>query len=172
MIKEIKTDRFEGLAVLVPDDAYAFTNELASHQIDYIQDTEFNEGFLNMSSCILLKNYWNHPLQIIGKATELTEEQCAEIVDNEEDFDPDDMDLCGDDYEPNIIYKNYGRKRKNVREFTFNKATDSLLSLMQSLECYSVNPYGDRAFNSGAGKWQEAQANVCTWIILRKEANR
>ena len=70
MIKEIKTEKFEGLAVLVPDGAYDY--RIMYHNLfGYRLPGEGNR-------CFTLPV--GNDYQIIGKATELTEEQCQRIM--------------------------------------------------------------------------------------------
>lgn len=151
MIKEIKTEKFEGLAVLVPDDAYDFTNNLASHQIDYVQDINFNESVLKMSGCILLKNHWNEPIQILGKATELTEEQLELILPNTHPY----------------------RRPSHFYEILKANECYTVNPYGKDKGLYIVHHLGDAATAAKIilayqKKWDEAEATTGTWIILQK----
>lgn len=67
--------------VYVPDDAYGFTNDLVPHQIDYNQDTKWNDGIITFSSCVFVeKGSW----QII----EPTEEVLSDVMPTEYEIAP------------------------------------------------------------------------------------
>jgi len=159
MVKEIKTKKFEGLAVLVPDDAGKFsikkTRKGYADQLHYY--VPYTLDVVSNQRLVILQG---EGYEVLGKATELTEEQCAEIVD----------------YKTTGYFKSYAYKNA---DFIFNTAKESFTSLMQSLECYSVNPlnppierlqYGGEYTmrQSEIDEYEEAQANTGTWIILRK----
>lgn len=69
------------LVVEFPRDACDFTNKIAPHQIDYTEYNFFMNGTVKTSSCVLLKEYWNQPLEIIS-TIRTTEEQAAEMVES------------------------------------------------------------------------------------------
>jgi len=156
MIKEIKTDKFEGLALLVPDNTsnYRLMDSVSLFSGD-------------SSICKL-----PYRCKILGKSTELTEEQCAEIVE---------MFSMEKRINGKKTYVSYNSMGLHLT------AKESFESLMQSLQCYSVNPYGEnKPFYSGQSdyddpygnkgrkeheQWQQAQANTGTWVILKKIKN-
>jgi len=87
MIKQIKTEKFEGLAVMVPEDANDFELSFWNYQRQMYLDTKSVLIFESRSDrrkqirqdrphVILPENDY----LVLGKATELTEERCAEIV--------------------------------------------------------------------------------------------
>jgi hypothetical protein len=136
MIKEIKTEKFEGLAVLVPPYGTA-------HVLD-------------------LKQY-----KILGKAKELTEEQCADIM-------PKPVPLV--DTDGNQTGSNY---LSGSAKSDFN----NLLHYIHG--CYSINPYekfkGAKLVHAQGSvptaemiieevnrKYDEAQKHTGTWLILKK----
>lgn len=157
MTKEIKTEKFEGLVVLVPDDATDFRIDYASYVVLSWSNETGSDAF-RLDNC---------RYKILGKATELTEEQCADIMPGE------DIGLLG------MVFKNYINPSD-----PFCDAKQSFKSFMHSLECYSVNPYGEKPefvfgeygkspiefnrFELDMFKWQEAQSNTGTWLILKK----
>ena len=125
-IKEIKTEKFEGLAVLVPDGTanyelkyYKYSDGKEYHSINYSFSERHTGGFL-----LWYKDFGgrkNYPkegeLVLLGKATELTEEQCTEIVDK------------GQSYGYYDYYSEF------VAGLTFwDKASLSFASLMRSLQ--------------------------------------
>ena len=81
MIKEIKTEKFEGLAVLVPDGAHGYFYSvdskgkyLTSNSGTFDNDGD-DEGFE-----IKISDDSRRTFKILGKATELTEEQLKLII--------------------------------------------------------------------------------------------
>lgn len=167
MIRKIKTEKFEGLAVLVPDVKMFFkihneylvmgvSSEDVGGKIKKIQRGD-NRGFIR-SELI-------YGCEILGKVEELTEDQCADIVE---------LGEAGSFYGYNFtVYKNY--KNSEDKGDWFFKSTISFASLMQSMECYSVNPYGERPkadiFIDNTIRWKiwdYAQKKVGTWLILKK----
>jgi len=160
MIKEIKTEKFSGLAMLVPDDATKFSLKKTKkgkpdqlhYFIPYTCDAVSNQRLVILPS----EDYL-----FVGKATELTEEQCAEIT-------------------PNSFYGRF--IDYNMLEVNCGTAKESFASLMQSLQCYSVNPLSDPegTMRQGDGyvyysasdeefeEYEKAQANTGTWLILKK----
>lgn len=162
-IKEIKTENFEGLAVLVPDDfkdyAGANNNELFYWTETCTQSTGDYPYSVHVPN---IKEY-----KILGKANELTEEQCETITPCVYDG-REDVNVMG------LIYECY-----DGSDFTCNTAKESFASLMQSIRCYSVNPvpnpepqFDERGNGGYCETWvkdyEKAQANTGTWIILKK----
>jgi len=169
MIKKIKTEKFEGLAVLVPDDAINFIFSV-DHTGKYLNwdDGLFDEEGFAEGGELFLTNDSRNKFKIVGKSTELTEEQCAEIVSIGMDY-----------YEP--AYKNYVAEADSLFKYPFDTAKESFASLMESIGCYAVNPYGEKepedisdlgAFTQMMRqkwvKWQEAQKQTGIWVILKK----
>lgn len=169
MIKEIKTEKFEGLAVLMPElfvKATAYMGYLIvtiHNEASYIAEDQFFPPDKLQRALDRVRNipeYKDVPYKlpdgdykVIGKATELTEEQCAQIV-------------------PQMKDTSYPFEIEEYK-VTFD-------NLLQSMECYSVNPYGDerkdvpdlgaftQMMRQKHREWQEAQANSGTWLILKK----
>jgi hypothetical protein len=82
MIKEIKTEKFSGKALLVPDDAYNFRY----YPIDWQSDVNVIEWDIPAKKTGSLVETNGHYLieddfdyEILGRATELNEEQCEAI---------------------------------------------------------------------------------------------
>lgn len=177
MIKQINTYKFEGLAVLVPDDAdkICISHNAAWYNLSYrlpgAKPMPFGWTHNQLPDC-----KW----EILGKATELTEEQCAEIAHIGMDY-----------HEP--AYKNYISESDAIFKYPFGTAKESFSSFMDSIECYSINPYSDpkeryrcRDCADSDGlccnedmikycdphihleKYNEAQKNTGTWLILKK----
>lgn len=161
MIKEIKTERFEGLAVLVPKGTL--------DNPPYITWLTPTAGIGNQWLGWTFKHGVELPQgswEIIGKATELTEEQCAEIVDVAGFFD--------------FGFGRYKSYSENDKSVIF--AGQSFESLMKSLECYSVNPLPDPedTMRQGNGyvyygatdeefeEYERIQSRTGSWIILKK----
>jgi hypothetical protein len=177
MIKEIKTEKFEGLAVLVPD---GFKGGVANmgyltgkmdNPANRIHEKHFNSPYAiqkQLDRVNKLPEYVDAPAiklpegdyKIIGKAIELTEEQCETIAVKN----------------PLIAYEMNFRRCFNL--------------LMRKIECYSENPLGKKPerlvpfmgrghysenqlerierFNSELRKWEEAEKQTGTWLILQK----
>lgn len=167
MIKEIKTEKFQGLALLVPDGSHNFSTAVDSTGKylqffigQYDDDGDDLGGELKLTENPYLK------LKILGKATELTEEQCMLIV-------PENLngyrEECYPDFTPST----------NDLSCAYVNAKLSFASLMQSLGCYSLNPV-NKPNPCGNGvdfieydpvwvkEYDTAQANTGTWLILQK----
>jgi len=79
-------------------------------------------------------------------------------------------------------YRNYLNKINNIDDYTCNSSTESFKTLMDSIECYLVNPYQsdwDELCTWGHGDfgkegktsmelYKEAQANLSERLILKK----
>jgi len=77
---EFTTSKGEFIAVPVPDKAHTFTNDLVSHQIDFILDTIFLEGTIGFSACVILSDYCGQSFEIIGLSSDiLKDEELASI---------------------------------------------------------------------------------------------
>lgn len=168
MIKEIKTDRFEGLAVLVPEGLIS---------IDMYSAVSGNYISCSNSTSIKIPNGKWH---LVGNAKDFTEENAFLVV--ESFIKRVNIPQRHQGYMDSTQYLNYYSDLKF--EDSFSSAIESFESLMQSMGCYSVNPYGEEpkdipdlgAFTQAVRKqhqqWKKAQETTGTWIILKKEANR
>jgi len=119
-IKEIKTEKFEGLALLVPDDANGF--EIQDNPVEggkFVAMLRGNPDY----ACVFSPNLPYGDFKILGESTELTEDQCAEIVDSEDGSIHQVYGMCYKEYNPGIKFAPY-----------FNNAIASFTSLMRSLE--------------------------------------
>jgi hypothetical protein len=180
MIKEIKTEKFEGLAVLVPNGSHNFGIAVDSKG-KYLQFFigEYDEDGDDLGGELKVTDDPRMKLKILGKATQLTEEQCAEIAPYE----------CPNQWcEGGYIDQGYNEKWRcdycQEEEDKENPNIERFASLMQSLGCYSLNPYGEKPefvfdnygkspaefnrFELDMFKWQLAQANTGTWLIIGK----
>jgi hypothetical protein len=158
MIKHIKTEKFEGLAVLVPDDARNFDiGRWAGRRLI------FNQGKCEVDNMKTgsIELGLDSEYEILGKANELTEEQRRSIVSFE--YDNLLFDCIGE------LFRNYLNHSDPVLD-----SVQAFNSLMESLECYSFNPYTHPSklspigYNKNKQKWKEAQANIGTWLIIGK----
>lgn len=144
-LQEIKTSKFDGFGVLVPEDSqHYWINE--------------NDMFLNIRYSFKNSNYKGSELvaaekankyKIIGISSELTEEQAKEIVDETNEF---------------------GINMFTDGRFSFVTALESFNSLMQSLEMYSDNPLGNNPYKMDVvqSEWQQAQQRTGRWLIIKK----
>lgn len=158
MIKEIKTKIFEGVAVISPEGAtgYKTYKDFDSTMIEF--DIKYGSG----KKWFYIKR--DNLYTAMGVSTDLTEEQCSLICEPMVE-----IDLVENSDMPNV------REISSIEVFN---------NLMQSLECYSVNPYGEEpkdipdlgAFTQSIRKkhqqWKKAEETTGTWIILKKEAGR
>lgn len=156
MIKEIKTEKFEGLAVLVPENA----SDLVYPKIGIV-DLYFLLKNGQYESVIIPQN--KNGYEIMGKATELTRQNCADIVKY--------IGL------PWNAYKDYTNNSN-----WFNNPIQSFKSLLYSLGCYSENPIPvPEPQGNGIDEmdycqtwikdYEEAQGFTGTWLILKKLTN-
>ena len=176
MIKEIKTEKFEGLAVLVPD---GFKSGVANmgyltgkmdNPATRIHEKHFNSPYAiqkQLDRVNKLPEYVDAPAiklpegdyKIIGKASELTEEQCKSIA------------------------------RQNPL-MPVQTLKHRFAALMHSMECYPINPLGKKPermvplmgrgsytenqlerierFNIELKIWEEAEKKTGTWLIIQK----
>jgi len=165
MIKEIKTEKFEGIAVLVPDGGYwptlkyvKYSDGKEYHMVDYYFGPNHTGGFI-----LWYKDFGGRKkypekdgLKVIGISSDIMEEECAEIV----------KDWIG--YYP-ICYS----------------SKEIFIKKLESLGCYSVNPFPkpdinaekytpisddvkDTLFMNDWDQWENAQEHTGTWLILRK----
>jgi len=172
MMKEIKTEKFEGIAVFVGNDYYDFAikkseflypgQNVLTYKSPVIWDKYQKEGWSWETKC-------ESGMEILGKSTELTEEQCANIIPS---LVPGNvLKSIG----VSVLYPMFNSDRKSLN------AKTAFASLMQSIGAYSVNPYGEKepedisdlgAFTQMMRQkwknWKQAQANTGTWLILRR----
>lgn len=121
MIKEIKTEKFEGLAVLVPDDA----KNIGFHKSDWdMQVGDFSNVYydINNESFEIDIVDEDHDYEIISKATELTEDQRIQIVDSKINYTVK-------------LYINYIQNQKGISVYEYKNSQDSFKSLLQSAGC-------------------------------------
>ncbi|SFE55466.1 hypothetical protein SAMN03003324_00876 [Pedobacter antarcticus] len=176
MIKELKTEKFEGLAVLVADGYYCAEIESVPEekffQLNFLLDnTDEESGFFG--DPVVWSIELPFDCKILGKATDLTEYECAGIV----------QPLWNGFMNYLLINEPVGNYKRLVKETT----KESFDSLMQSLGCYPVNPFagiftpriakdkkdlgsvlGEVIYNDMRELWKEAEANTGTWLILQK----
>jgi hypothetical protein len=180
MIKEIKTEKFEGLAMLMPNwFVSAFANmgylvvQVQNEKTFMGEDQMFPPDRLQRALDRVNKLPENITLpaiklpdgdfKILGKATQLTEEQCEEVIPDPMIRKPDNRKGFMIDIMDTEIYPT---------------AKEAFSAFLDSLGCYSVNPYkkpadDDYSFYTDRNisiqeEWQEAQANTGTWLILQK----
>jgi hypothetical protein len=159
MIKEIKTEKFEGLAMLVPD---SMTEECSFYP------NALTYKVSGVTVCESLPTaYHDGKWIVLGKATELTEEQCAGIM-------PKSVRVLGSDF-----------KQTGSTYLTETARGDFDQFLRYILCAYSVNPYekfkgaklvhsagdpdtADRIVKEVKLRFEQAQASTGTWLIIQK----
>jgi hypothetical protein len=161
-IKQISTGKAELLIVKVPEGAANFAylpvNEMLQYDIP-----------VNYVSLIKLpQGNW----QIVGISDQLTEEQCAELMQSE-----------------SMVIDNSGNTTLYLSPVDYHAtAKEAFASLMQSNECYTLNPYagmftprppqedtgdlgkiiGDVIYNDMRDLFLAAEANTGTWLVLKR----
>ena len=75
MIKQIKTSKFEGLAVLVPSDSFNYVVRQNAEVSDLWYESRCGDS--DVSNCIELPT---NKYLVLATSTSITEEQCADIV--------------------------------------------------------------------------------------------
>lgn len=80
-MKEINLPSGNYLFVEVPDDAYDFSNNLHSAQIDFLQDTPYKDSSIVIKDAVILRDYYNDKFEVISTTKDITEEQAGSIVD-------------------------------------------------------------------------------------------
>lgn len=121
-IKQINTGVAELLAILLPEGAYDFTVMYGSIFSYRISKKENRCQTLSPGN-------WT-PL---GIDTELTEEQCREVMPLAENSSRFQRYMSNESFNSHIGYIDEG----------CDTAKEAFASLMQSNGCYSVNPYGE-----------------------------
>jgi len=179
MIKEIKTEKFEGLAVLVPDDyAGSMANMgylvvMVTNPATLIHEKHFNSPYAirkQLDRVSKLPDFVSLPAiklpdgdyKILGKATDMTEEQCAEIVE---------VKKAG-------LFIDYMTEKPKYHLRYYDSAKESFASLMQVNECYRKNPFeavftnntvfGNRIAECSKDAYITADRSTGTWLILQK----
>lgn len=166
MIKEIKTQKFEGIAVLLPEDFKEIAGS-NNNELFYWTDT-CTQSMGDYPYSVHVPNVLKY--DIIGFVKDITEEHAAEIVE----FSTQQYTVRH--------YKNYCQHKIGVYVYEFKKAKESFQSLMQSIGCYSVNPLSDPELTMRQGdgyvyysasdedfeEYEKAEANTGTWLILKK----
>jgi len=179
MIKEIKTEKFEGLAVLMPDRyVSAFANmgylvvKADNPATDIGEDEMFPPDRLEkaLARVSKLPEHITLPaiklpdgeFKILGKSKGLTEKQCAEIVE---------IKKAG-------LFIDYMTEKPKYHLRYCDSAKESFASLMQVNECYGINPFeavmnsktvaGNRIADLSKEAYITAESQTGTWIILQK----
>lgn len=114
-MKEIQTSKGTFIVVPTNEKAHSFTNDLSSHQIDFI----IEEGGLRWGDCILLRDYWNMNLELIGLVSDILkdEERACKVCELEIESG-----------------QHRGYKNHNSERFYYAYATDSFQSLCTKYE--------------------------------------
>jgi len=109
---------------------------------------------------------FNDRLELIGLSTEITEEQARELVPKL------GGKLFDGDLNNYYSYPDYMTVNHPFDSKQFETAKESLTSLLQANQIYSVNPCGEKPdmFNSliNRTQWQEAEASTGNYLILTK----
>jgi hypothetical protein len=116
-MKEINLPSGNYLFVEVPDDAYDFSNNLHSAQIDFLQDTPYKDSSIVIKDAVILRDYYNDKFEVISTTKDITEEQAYEIIDSCDDWGEDDWS-----YNKNYI----------TGDWLLKTAKESLQSLIQA----------------------------------------
>lgn len=164
-MKEIKTNGITILFVEVPEDGKDF-------YINNVGCIRYSVG--GWSKCIEPEEmgvYLNKDeYEILGKSTELSEEQMKEIVDVDKE-----ASYWDDEHEE--YYVNYNINGKSDR-YVFSSVQKSYLSLLEANGIVDRNPLGDIApeydvskSDGGAYKfldWKKAQSKVKHYLVLKR----
>lgn len=121
-MKSIKTNNKEILVVEIDKDSYNFNNDLQMPQIDYLIEVN---GIL-FNDCIMLRDYWHNSIKIIGKLSELTHNDCKELVESDSFLDTGDFGLGAVTY-----YRSYPNELKDSFDLDLD-AKESFILLLQS----------------------------------------
>ena len=158
-MKEIKTNGIEVLFVEVPEDAKEFD---VHHNVLLCFHLNDNVEGINLP----IGQY-----QILGKSTELSEEQMKEICEHKE---VDSYDYYGIVYDE--IYRNYLLSEHDWKLSCdqFSTVQESYLSLLEANgivdRCMIPEPEGV-GFDSPSqewDEWQEAQSKVKHYLVLKR----
>lgn len=153
-IKQINTGVAELLALKVPEGATRFFVHPFMSILGFTKE-DGSSGFIEFDQPL------TGPWELLGNYTELTEEQCREVVIT---------NARGCFLTKSDAFDDY----TNSDSFC-DTAKEAFASLMQANACYSENPYkyGKPSIVNhdlwySEEQWQQAEANTGTWLILRK----
>lgn len=158
MTQEIKTEKFEGLLVKVPEaDAYGFRISYGSYVVlSWKHKSKSSDSYR-------ITDNTSEKWKIIGNPFELSEEECISILG-----DQHYNEVLGY-YLP--VFGYWGYKY-------YKTAIEALNTLLKSLQVYKENPYGNlfmRDEDAGSYKetelyprWKIAQERTGSWILIQK----
>jgi hypothetical protein len=130
-MKEINLPSGNYLFVEVPDDAYDFSNNLHSAQIDFLQDTPYKDSSIVIKDAVILRDYYHDKFEIISTTKDITEEQAESIVDKI--VGPSNKSVIDNYYKSYDVIKEYKPYRTFYKENDYFKtAKESLQSLIQA----------------------------------------
>jgi len=186
-MKEIKTSNGTWLVIPISSEATNFIiNNIGCLRCTIMHGTLEENGPLLNTIDKYLGDY-----EIVSKLSEITKEQAEKIVETiHVEIPPHPSnDYCGD---WDIAYVDYLMRGEfagfNGDAGCFRNPIDSLHTLLEVNECYTINPNGDEPspfdygyyeeeeyndYNAAVRKWKEAQDNLSDeWLILKlKESN-
>jgi len=169
-MKEITTNGIAILLVEVPEDVKAWS--LKHHMDGTLRSLRVSDNESNYELCVLPSGQY----QILGKSTELSEEQMKEIC----------ASIFGK------YYFDYMNPENNnyAPGFTLYTVQESYLSMLEANGILDRNPYGDKPkryiafFHPGfmtdndferleeydiqLSKWQESQSKVKHYLVLKR----
>jgi hypothetical protein len=134
MTKQFTTSKGKFIAMEVPEDAKNI-QLVSSLRNPYIGIDCFNstliytfakdhQGYCHIDGLGIHSK--SHP-EVLFITITATEDDAKKVVDEDEFYDIEDADLCGDDYESERGYKNYNN------QFMYATAIESIHSLLTSL---------------------------------------
>ena len=164
IIQPFSTGKTEGLFILLKgkacDDYEIIRDQDNFHQMQLQYPSDQYRGLQNYDWINLPEGEWKD----LGFAKDLTEEQLEMIVD--------DFPSYRWQFRQSISrYKNY------LDLPPFESTKESFKSLMESLNCFEENPYGEEipvihedfeALEKSIKQWQEAQERTGSWLVLIK----
>jgi hypothetical protein len=181
-IKQISTGKAELLIVKVPDTTSNHTDRYSSERkrwgIDYDYPTESKHYTKHGGMGLMVKDFGGrkyypgeNDLQALGLSTELTEEQCRELLNQ----DPiNSLYLIVDSNHTIDTWVGNDGVLGSITRTRYGQAKEAFASLMQANECYTENPYthpsklAPTGYNENKQNWKEAEANNGSWLILKK----
>lgn len=126
-MKEIITKNNISLVIIeLPPKAYRPTNNMASHQIDYLVD--FNG--ITVQDAYILREFWGEQFKIINLLENITEKEAEKYVQKnglEKGTVLDDGTILKENIE--FGWKNY-INNKTIQPLEFNTAKESFISLL------------------------------------------
>lgn len=158
MQKQIELTDKTVLVVGLPSDVYDVRfKTMPDESREFCGSIKDNLG--NLGTCYI--NEIPKGFELVGIHPELTEEECKMIVER----------LFFAEAKPHPYYVNY-----TDETYYCDTAKEAFDTLMQKLECYTVNPYGDYFADLAYGgdthlptfeQWQEAeQSTFPKWAVL------